>query len=104
MSGSHGLRSLIVELFATTKRFGFYCSSAKKYTKILIKMPLCPRVFVRHETFAFAHSSHIVEVVEVNSKDGGLRIAPCSTHQQISVEPARIRILPRCFLLEFRWT
>lgn len=40
MSGSHGLRSSIVELFATTKRFGFYCSLAKKYTKILIKMPL----------------------------------------------------------------
>lgn len=40
MSGSHGLRSSIVELFATTKRFGFYCSLAKKYIKILIKMPL----------------------------------------------------------------
>lgn len=40
MSGSHGLRSSIVELFATTKQFGFYCSLAKKYIKILIKMPL----------------------------------------------------------------
>lgn len=55
MSGSHGLRPSIVELFATTKRFGFYCSLAKKYIKILIKMPLSFRFFERHETFAFAH-------------------------------------------------
>lgn len=100
MSGSHGLRSSIVELFATTKRFGFYCSLAKKYIKILIKMPLSFRFWTTWNVCLC--TSHKVEVVEVNSKDGGLRVEPCSTHQQISAAPARIRILRRCFQLEFR--
>lgn len=54
MSCSHGYRSSFVLLFATTKQFGFYCSLAKKYTKILIRMPL-NLLAEQHRKFAFAH-------------------------------------------------
>lgn len=78
MFGSYGLCFLIVEFFVIIKWFGFYCFLVKKYIKILIKMLLFFCFWmIWNVCFCIFYK---VEVVEVNSKDGGFRVEFCSMY------------------------